>query len=74
MIDYTITGFTVNDLAGLNNALQATTTKHVTFFVGRRGPFYLDYTPADFTTERVTADVQKQVQQLKDIDANLGIE
>ena len=74
MQDYTVTGLTVNDVAGLNNALQATTTKHVTFFVGKRGPFYLDFAPADYTADAVIAGVTAQIDTLKMIDAGLAVQ
>jgi len=73
MQDYSITGLAVNDVAGLNNALQATTMKHVTFYVGRRGPFYLDLAPADYTHDAVIAAIMEQVNILKKIDAGVGL-
>jgi hypothetical protein len=73
MQDYSITGLTVNDLASLNNALQSVTLKHVTFYVGRRGPFYVDFAPADYSAEAVIQAVNDQVNTLKKIDAGVGI-
>jgi hypothetical protein len=73
MQDYSITGLTVNDVAGINNALQATTIKRVTFYVGTRGPFYLDFAPAEYNSDAVVTAIMAQVDTLKKIDAGVGI-
>lgn len=72
-MDYSITGLTVSDIPGLNNALQAITTKRVTFYVGTRGPFYVDFAPVEYTHDKVIACVMDQVNTLKKIDAGLGV-
>jgi len=73
MQDYSITSLAVNDVAGVNNALQPTTTKRVTFYVGKRGPFYLDFAQADYTHDAVIQGVMGQVNTLKKIDAGLEV-
>jgi hypothetical protein len=74
MQDYSITGLTVNDVASVNAALQPTTLKHVTFYVGRRGPFYLDFTQADYNHDAVITAILAQVNTLKKIDAGLEVQ
>lgn len=73
-MDYEIRNITVQDVAGINGAFQPTVSKHVTFYVGGNGPFFLDYSPANFEAGTVLADMQKQADILKAIGArpNLG--
>lgn len=73
-MDYSITGLTVSDIAGINAALQPTTSKRVTFYVGTRGPFYLTYQQAEYSADKVIEDVQAEVSRLKQIDAGLGVQ
>jgi len=71
--DYTISSLGVSEVAGVNPALQPTVLKRVVFYVGQRGPFYLSYAQADYSPEVVIQDVQKQVDELRKIDAGLGV-
>lgn len=67
--DYSVTNLHVQDIAGVDTNFQPTTTKRVTFNVGRRGPFYKDFKPGEYTAEAVTAAVAAEIATLKAIDA-----
>lgn len=67
MQDFTVTGLSVQDVTGVNGALQAIVQKRVTFYVGRSGPFFLTYDLKDYTSDRVLADIAKEVDTLKAI-------
>lgn len=75
MEEYAIRDVTVQDIAGINGALQPTVSKRVTFYVGGNGPFFLEYPPAQFEAGIVLADMQKQADALRAIGAKsrLGI-
>jgi hypothetical protein len=42
---------------------------NVTYYVGAHGPFQLQYALSDFSDSRVQADIQKQVDTLRNIGA-----
>ena len=65
MWDYTIGSLLVQDVTGVDTALQPTVTKRVTFMVGRNGPFTLTYSPAQYSAERVLEDINKEVAILR---------
>jgi hypothetical protein len=73
-MDYSITSLGVQDVAGVNSALQPAVTRRVTFYVGQRGPFYLTYALADYTHDKVITDVLAQVASLKALDAGVGVQ
>ncbi len=59
----------VRDSVQLGEALTPLRVKIVTFRVGTHGPFTLTYPSAEFTAERVRADMMKEVETLKAIGA-----
>jgi hypothetical protein len=69
MEEYAIHDVTVQDVTGINGAFQPIVTKHVTFYVGGNGPFFLDYSPTQFEAGAVLADMQKQADMLRAIGA-----
>lgn len=69
MQDYSVQNVQVQDIQGLDPQGQPTVTKRVTYNVGRNGPFFLNYTRADYTPEKVSADIQREVDTLKAIHA-----
>lgn len=71
MLDYAIKGLTVSDVATMNAALQPTMVRQVIFFIGARGPFMLNFTPAEYTPEAVIIAVQNEVSTLQRIDSGL---
>lgn len=73
MQDYAIRDVTVQDISGINGALQPTVSKRVTFYVGGSGPFYLTYSPAEYDAGVVLADMQKEVDTLKAIGAKASL-
>lgn len=73
MVDYSIKTLTVSNESGVNAALQPVALYRVTFYVGARGPFFLSYSPADYTPDKVIADVNAEVDRLKKIDAGVGL-
>jgi len=42
--------------------------KVVRFNIGAHGPFVLRYTDPDTTTETITADINKQIHELRTLD------
>lgn len=67
--NYNIHDVTVADVPGQSGTLQPNLTKRVLFYVGNNGPFRLDYTQQNFSAAKVRADMQAQVQILRDIGA-----
>lgn len=60
----------VKDSPGFDiGTLRTSQNKVVTFTVGSNGPFTLTYAAADYTQERVQADIQKEVDTLRGIGA-----
>jgi hypothetical protein len=66
---YEINGVQVSDLPGVNPAGQPTVSKRVTFYVGKNGPFFLTYTPADYNASTVLDDMRKEAETLQAIGA-----
>jgi hypothetical protein len=73
MQDYAIRDVTVQDISGINNALQPTVSKRVTYYVGGSGPFFLTYAPDKYDAGVVLADMQKEVDTLKAIGAKASL-
>jgi hypothetical protein len=71
MQDYAVNGLTISDTAGHNNALQPIILRVVSFYVGARGPFLLQFTLPEYSPDKVVAGVQNQVTELRAIDAGL---
>lgn len=71
MIDYTIRGLTVSDVATTNAALQPVMMRQVTFYIGLRGPFVAQFKVADYTPEAVILAVQNNIATLRQIDSGL---
>lgn len=69
MEDYEIKNVQVQDITGLDAQGNVTRTKRVTYQVGKNGPFVLDYPAAEYTAEKVKADMQKECDILKAIGA-----
>lgn len=69
MQEYSVRDVTVQDIVGVNGALQPTVSKRVTFYVGGSGPFFLTYTQDQYDAGTVLADMQKEVETLKAIGA-----
>ncbi len=64
---------TVQDISGVNAALQPTVSKRVTFYVGGSGPFFLTYAPDKFEVGTVLADMENTVNTLKAIGAKASL-
>ncbi len=73
MQDYSIRDVTVQDIPGVNGALQPTVSKRVTFYAGGSGPFFLTYAPDKYDAGTVLADMQKEVDTLKAIGAKASL-
>jgi hypothetical protein len=73
MGDYSIRDVTVQDISGINGALQPTVSKRVTFYVGGSGPFFLTYAPDQYDAGVVLADMQKEADTLKAIGAKANL-
>lgn len=65
--DYAIHDLTIMDVPGLTGGLHPNLTKRVLYYVGKHGPFQLNYTQQEFNSALVQNDIQKQVQTLRDI-------
>lgn len=72
MPDYTVNNLLVQDVAGVNAALQPVTLKRVSFRVGTRGPFTCDFRPGEYTADAVIAAVNKEIETLRAIDAGVA--
>lgn len=72
MTNFNVNGISVQDVPSTNAALQAIVQKRVTFYVGTSGPFFLTYNLADYSADRVLADIQREVDTLKAIAAVQG--
>lgn len=58
----------VKDQPGFNTTtLQPMNSKVVTYMVGDNGPFTLYYPAGTYTTETVQADIQREVDTLRDL-------
>jgi hypothetical protein len=66
---YDINGVQVSDVAGSNPAGLPTVSKLVTFYVGKNGPFFLRYTPAEYSASQVLDDMRKEAETLRVIGA-----
>ena len=69
---YAITGVRVQDNFALNDQAVSVLRKRVTFYVGSNGPFTLDYSPGEYTADKVRADMEKEVETLRAIGATRG--
>jgi len=60
----------VKDSPGFDiNSLQATHDKVVTYMVATHGPFILRYHSNEYNQQRVQADIQKEVDILRSMNA-----
>jgi hypothetical protein len=66
---YDLNGIQVSDLVGINPAGGPTVSKRVTFYVGKNGPFFLTYAPADYSASQVLDDMRKEAETLRAIGA-----
>ncbi len=66
---YEVNNVHVQDITGLDAQGNTTITKRVTFYVGRNGPFVLNYSPTAYHADKVQADMQREVEILKAIGA-----
>jgi hypothetical protein len=69
MDDYKIHDVVVSDVQGVDANLQPTITKRVTFKIGAHSSFIRLYSQADYTPDRVQADMQREVETLRAIGA-----
>lgn len=67
MQDYTINSVHVQDVTGMDAGGNATITKRVTYYVGKNGPFVLNYAHGEYNAERVTRDMEAEVSTLRAI-------
>jgi hypothetical protein len=65
MQDLTICNIHVQDVTGFDANSQPTVTKRVTFYVGKNGPFILNYTHQNYSAEQVQADMDKEAATLR---------
>jgi hypothetical protein len=66
---YQIHDVTVLDIPGVIGSLHPAVTKRVVFYVGTNGPFQLNYSFQQYSAAQVRADMQAQVQILREIGA-----
>lgn len=71
MTDYTIQGLTVSDTSVATAGLAPKMVRQVIFYIGKRGPFYLQFDLAGYTPEAVILGVQNEVKTLQAIDSGL---
>lgn len=69
MESYDINGVQVSDVPGISPGLQPIVTKRVTFYVGKNGPFFLNYAPGEYSAAQVLDDMRKEADTLRAIGA-----
>jgi hypothetical protein len=67
MHEFAINQVQVVDVQTIDNNLQPTITKRVSFYVDKQGPFILFYKPSDYSADKVKQDMQHQVTTLQAI-------
>lgn len=69
MDTYEINGVSVADVPGTSPGFQPIVIKRVTFYVGKNGPFFLNYAPSDYSASQVLDDMRKEAETLRAIGA-----
>jgi hypothetical protein len=67
MDDFGVHDVQVQDISALDRTGGTVVNKQVTFFVGKHGPFVRLYRPGDYSPDKVTKDIQGEVDALKTI-------
>jgi hypothetical protein len=65
MWDYTISNVHVQDVEGVDAALQPVIRKRVTYMVGKHGPFVLNYKASEYSAAQLQQDMDKEVATLR---------
>jgi len=72
MKPYVVNGLQIQDVTGVNGAMQPTAYKQVIFYVDQNGPFRIMFAEKNYTPENVLSAINAQVDKLKAIDAALS--